>query len=65
MKISEEEMRYRLDNKLCIGCGKPLLDNKGICKECFENLPQEDRTLIRLLWFAFNLGDDKNESSND
>ena len=58
--MTEKEMRERLDNGLCIKCGKPILDKRGICQECYDSLPQSDKTLIRLLWETFRIKGDNN-----
>ena len=59
--MTEQEMRERLDNGLCIKCGKPILDKRGICQECFDSLSQYDKALLRLLWETFRIIGDNND----
>lgn len=36
--MTEQEMRERLDNGLCIKCGNPINKNhKYFCEDCYEN----------------------------
>ena len=55
--MTEQEMRDRLDNGLCIKCGKPIQCKRGICQECFDGLSQRDKNCLRFLWEAFRIND--------
>lgn len=57
----EQEMRERLDNGLCIKCGKHIQDKRGICQECYDSLSQTDKTLLILLLETFRIFGDNND----
>jgi predicted amidophosphoribosyltransferase len=61
--MTEQEMREKLDNGLCIKCGKPILDKRGICQECYDSLSQIDKNIIRLLWEAFRIVGNKDDGN--
>ena len=53
--MTEQEMRERLENGLCIKCGKPISDKRGICQECYDSLPENYKAYIGALWLIFNI----------
>lgn len=64
-KILTQEMRERLDNGLCMKCGKAILDKRGICQECYDSSSQRDKTILRLLWETFRImGENKDGKGN-
>lgn len=37
VKITDEELKQKVDNNICLSCDKPILDGgKFFCKECHE-----------------------------
>lgn len=38
IKMTEKEIQQKIDNKICLECGKPLTeDSKFFCKDCYES----------------------------